>query len=576
MAKKTITLFILGLMLSFSGMAQITYNWGFGLGNTSSSGNNATATQYDASGNLYVAGRFYDTLDFDPGSGTSNLSAGGHVNSYIAKYSPSGNLVWAKHFTNANNQAYDFALDPRDGNLYITGVFTSSVDFDPDTGTANLSAGHPTTYAGYICKLDSNGNYQWATRMRDAQQVSVTGHVYPYKIALDTTNDRLVVVGEFNTDVDFYDSNGLQTTSMKSVGGLDDFVAKYTLDGFLDNAVRFGGSGNEVPFGTVMDNTGKIYVCGYFEGTCDFGTSGPSVPVSSQGARDFFILKLSSNGAFENVVATGSAQHDIIYDLAVDANNNIYAAGVFKDSIQLIQNSTSAIKLVANGTGYDAFIAKFNSDLKTIWAKSYGSPDNEYAQDLFVNGNILYVSGIFDGTNGDFDPGTGITLGSSLGGNDGYMSKFDTSGNFDLFTQIGAGGEDRILDIAVFDNKISTVGYLQNTVDLDPTSGTDNYTAAGSTDIFVQSLTSTPSSGKLDDILNSQITIYPNPTTNSLNILANELQITEVSVLDMSGKMLINSKNAVKTLELNNLSNGMYILRIVTNKGIARKRFIKQ
>lgn len=75
---------------------------------------------------------------------------------------------------------------------------------------------------------------------------------------------------------------------------------------------------------------------------------------------------------------------------------------------------------------------------------------------------------------------------------------------------------------------------------------------------------------------NTQITIYPNPTTNSLNILANELQIKELSVLDMSGKMLINSKNAVKTLEMSSLSSGMYILKIVTNKGIARKRFIKQ
>ncbi len=96
----------------------------------------------DSSGNVYTTGSFRDdTVDFDPGAGTANLTSN-NDDIYVSKLDSSGNYVWAKSFGSTNNSGnysgYSVAVDSS-GNVYTTGYFRGTVDFDPGAGTTNLT-----------------------------------------------------------------------------------------------------------------------------------------------------------------------------------------------------------------------------------------------------------------------------------------------------------------------------------------------------------------------------------------------------------------------------------------------------
>ena len=101
------------------------------------------AVAVDSSGNVYTIGHFGDTVDFDPGSGTANLTSNGGSDVFVSKLDSSGNYVWAKSFGGPEqDQGYGVAVDSS-SNVYITGSYRTdhgvTVDFDPGPGTANLA-----------------------------------------------------------------------------------------------------------------------------------------------------------------------------------------------------------------------------------------------------------------------------------------------------------------------------------------------------------------------------------------------------------------------------------------------------
>ena len=100
----------------------------------------------DSSGNIYTTGHFQGTVDFDPGAGTANLTSNGGRDVFVSKLDSSGNYLWAKSCggaadpgLNADDISRSVAVDSL-GNVYTTGYFQRTVDFDPGAGTANLTS----------------------------------------------------------------------------------------------------------------------------------------------------------------------------------------------------------------------------------------------------------------------------------------------------------------------------------------------------------------------------------------------------------------------------------------------------
>lgn len=115
----------------------------------------------DSAGNPAICGQFYETVDFDPGPGTANMTAGVGLTGYqmfVAKLDSLGNYRWAKRYSKVF--ARDLVTDHAN-NMIMTGQYESANDFDPGTGVATLSA-----LGGlgdiFVLKIDTGGNYLWA------------------------------------------------------------------------------------------------------------------------------------------------------------------------------------------------------------------------------------------------------------------------------------------------------------------------------------------------------------------------------------------------------------------------------
>lgn len=76
------------------------------------------------------------------------------------------------------------------------------------------------------------------------------------------------------------------------------------------------------------------------------------------------------------------------------------------------------------------------------------------------------------------------------------------------------------------------------------------------------------------DVKKLDLSIYPNPTTEILNIKTLD-KVLEVSIFDISGKQ-INTKIVNGQINVNSLLKGNYILRIVTDKATYQEKFIKK
>src|SRR5690606_31918260 len=107
----------------------------------------------DEQGNLYITGTFSNTVDFDPGAGIDSLVAVKANDLYVAKYTTDGAYEWAVGMGGNNAETgYEIVADDN-GNIYVTGYYSGTVDFDPSPATFPLTS-NLMSYDAFILKLN--------------------------------------------------------------------------------------------------------------------------------------------------------------------------------------------------------------------------------------------------------------------------------------------------------------------------------------------------------------------------------------------------------------------------------------
>ena len=544
--------------------AQPNFEWAKNFGGSGFEQGNGIAV--DNSGNVYTIGYFAGTADFDPGPGIYSLTANGSADIFISKLDSMGNLVWARAFGSTDwDKGNSIALD-NSGNIYATGFFSDTVDFDPGPGVFNLTSVGITDI--FICKLDASGNYLWAK--------SVGGTDYDFGISIKTDDSgNVYTTGNFLDTVDF--DPCAATYSITSMGTYDIFILKLDSSGNYIWVKTFGGQEPQSVSSIDVDASGNVYTTGYFYTSADFDP-GPNVfYLISEGENDVFVSKLDSMGNFIWAKQFGNYDEDEGLSIATDNSGNVYTTGTFKVTVDF-DPGQGGYNLISAGSE-DIFISKLDSTGSFIWAKSFGNISVEKGLDITLdNSGNVYAVGQFTGTV-DFDPGPGVFNLNSNGDYDLFICKLTSSGNLVWAKSMGALGVDLGGSIAVDDlNNVYTTGYFQSTVDFDPGPGVHNLTASGMGDVFILKL-SNSTTGISENNLRHSITLFPNPTEGKITISTNNASgIEAVIIRDILGKEVL-AKNFSSAMQIEFTlegASGLYFVELICGDNKSYSKVIKE
>jgi len=438
-------------------------NWGFGLA-------------IDDGGNAISTGWFMGTVDFDPGVGIANRTSVGNEDVYVQKLDLNGNFLWAVSFGGtASDRGYDITTD-KQGNVYLSGNFTGTVDFDPGSGVFQRSA--QGNWDVFVLKLDFQGNFEWVRTFGGGDD--------DYGYAITHSDSGFVyTAGMFQSTVDF--DPGLSVLQRSSAGGFDIYVHKMTDNGAFVWVQTMGGSANDFAYSVQTDDAGNVYHGGYFAGTVDFNPGLGVLQQTSQGGNDAYIQRLNPAGNHNWTRFFAGAGNIFLHNLRYDGFDAIYASGNFQLSVDF--NPGPAVNMHSSNGNFDAFVVRLDTAGQYSWSRTFGGLFNDLAVAAAPDrqGNIN-VGGLFS-SEVDMDPGAGTLLKASNGGYDVFVSKFNQSGNLLWNVCFGGPGNDETWEVAAdLVGNIHTTGPFMQTVDFDPGAAVLSYTSLGSTDIYVHKI----------------------------------------------------------------------------------------
>lgn len=300
----------------------------------------------DTSGNVFIAGIFNGTVDFDPGPANTALEAAGNSELYLAKYSSAGALLWARQLEGTGAERVLGMATGIGGQVYLTGHFEDSVDFDPGAGVQSLDALGDADL--FFAQYDAGGALVWAK--------SVGGFFYEEARGIATDRfGNVYLTGRYGETVDFDPDPGI--AELDNAGINDAFFAKYDADGAFLWANSIGGDGNDIGNSIAVDSFGQVCVTGQYMNTVDFDPGNDTSNLSAAGDIEIFVARYNASGEFLWAGSIGGTSMEESAAIALDAQQNIYLTGYFKGTADFNPGPASG-NLQSDGEE-DAFIAKF-------------------------------------------------------------------------------------------------------------------------------------------------------------------------------------------------------------------------
>jgi hypothetical protein len=234
---------------------------------------------FDGSGNIYLAGLFYDTLTFG-----SYVLKSTNFNQYIAKYDVNGNPIWAVQ--GRINSSVGFAriygiVSDSPKYLYTGGIFRDTILVGADT---LISSNNYVNCDTYVAKYDTSGKVIWA---RQAKQKNTKGNVRALSASGDAQHN-LYIGGYFNDTISF----GAKTIISKSPYA-DVFVTKYDSGGNVQWVSQGKSSFSAMVASIATDAGGSTYLTGYFQDTITFDT----IKLISKGINCPYLVKYNTDGS---------------------------------------------------------------------------------------------------------------------------------------------------------------------------------------------------------------------------------------------------------------------------------------
>ena len=324
----------------------------------------------DPSNNLYVAGTYSGTVDFDPSASTRTLTVyGGSGDLFVGKYDSNGTYQWAWGIGgNGSEEATGIKYNSTSGFVYLTGTFTGT-----NTNITPNYAGGTYTSTGnsdcFITRLDASTGTGSLTR----GVFGGTGYENTNDIDIDS-NGNIFIIGDFGSNIDVNLFAGV--SNLAPTGFTDGFILKYNSALTLIYAKQFdhpNNTGSVYSNSLKLDGINNIYIGGYLNDVTDFDpntVSSYTLTTPDWYDYDCFVTKLDANGDFVWAKKWGgtdfSAMSEEISSIALDASGNVYSCGTFGGSTGAacdFDPGTGTYSVTAVSGGVDAYIHKIGCTL---------------------------------------------------------------------------------------------------------------------------------------------------------------------------------------------------------------------
>jgi hypothetical protein len=375
----------------------------------------------------------------------------------FVSFSYSQNFHWGKA---EGHWAYDYGYgisSDNTGNIYVAGKYEEN-----NATFSGVQVNCAGNHDAFIAKYTPNGTIDWIR--------TAGGSLGDYAESLDCDGTgNLYVSGEiegYGNIISFSTS----TATLQSIGDNDAFFCKYDLNGNLQWARSEGWLYSEKALAITHDNSGNIFIAGYFTDTTKFN----GAIQSGWGGRDIYVAKYDANGNFLWFRKAGSSGRDEAKSVKCDASGNVYICGMYSNGANF-----SGQTMTCTPGYFDSYVAKYAPDGTLQWVQKSGGDYDDVAWSIVLDSQgKIYITGEFNayaqfGSIGF--PTTGMA--------NVFIASYDQSGN--VLWAKGAGGSliDRARGIGTDGTNLFITGQFGSTASFD----SQSITASDSSDIFVAS-----------------------------------------------------------------------------------------
>jgi len=503
------------------------------------------AIAIDKDNHIISTGTFSGSFDFDLGKG-NNIVKGQSGDVYVRKSDTSGKVIWTKTI-GGRNYDYSEAIEADgQGNTYTVGWFESRMDFDPGTDTFYLE-GDKNQRNGFILKLDKNGMFKWA------KSLGANGKGEIKDVAVSRSG-MIAICGRFHDDFDL-------KFSKDSVVKMDAFRSNFptAFVALLDTAGNFKWikqfECTSSLYGLAFQNE-KLHVTGF---AYDKLKVKHSSLAEKQLDENGILMEFDMQGVIQQYTTYNSQQLTAGNKIKCDSKGGIYVSGIFQDTLWHNGNAYTASE-----HGYDVFAMKLDSSYDIQWINVFGSTGTDFCFTMDIDPkNNIYLTGR---KHGDLTVTTltGKQTIHDHGGNDIFLTRLNTEGDFSHFIALGSAKSDEGRGVACLGKSVFINGYVIDTINMALSGKERKLVAPTNFDAFMAKY-------EFDDVVTSHtelenhaIKLFPNPVVgHSMNVLLPSTQKAEIKIYSASGQLQsVTNSNHKNLVHIEGLTNGLNIIQV--------------
>ncbi len=541
-----------------------------------------------------VCGHFTGILGAQYGQNVQPVASAGNEDVFIQMLYNDNSHNWTRVIGGEGEDRGIEVLKDEE-NVYIAGVFSETVDFDPLSGT-HYKTSKGGTDVFLLCLDRLYGSFNWVKTFGGSEDDVVTAMDWFYE---NGVRSNLYLTGMFEGRADFLP--GKLKVERQSNGSTDCYLNCFSPNGNWQWVRTWGGDLEdtsedvfaEMPNGS---NLVDVVVSGSFRSDVDFdpGTGVHIMSANTSGVAAY-VMKLNDIGSFKWSKKidyySGIGSFLNARTVTMDKEGNVYHAGTFSDQVDFDPGPGTAIESATTAVMY-SYLSKLDDLGNFLWVRPFSANIAEcYPNDLDVaegSANKVYLTGYLNG-NTDFDPN--VSGSGEMVGEGSFVVRHDLNGTFNWAKEVmdpspsGAGHS-----IETHPNgcevRISHCGYFSDNyiLDLDPETTVFNVQDFFSPNDGFSGFTArwfddACESKEPGNSSNATVDLHPNPSGQGIVKVAvtNGESILELQVLNANGSS-VEFEQTVRgergQIKLSDATPGVYYILVSTKSGTMTLKWV--